>query len=238
MNFIDKKLDFSKHIINGLTSELKGYYLYKKYAEDKNSVLFVTSNLYEANIIYQTILNYTSDVHFFPMDDFLTSEALAISPEFKLTRLNTLNSILTEKRIVITNLMGFLRYLPIKEDLFNSALMQIGLYFYSDGLGLSINTILHNLKPEILKEEIEYINSYGINPDYIIEGKATNELKHKFEELGIDVLEESKISELESLRMKKDSLRKEANKKRKKVEETKLFLEKFESILEEKKEIK
>ena len=32
MNFIDKKLDFSKHIINGLTSELKGYYLYKKYA--------------------------------------------------------------------------------------------------------------------------------------------------------------------------------------------------------------
>ena len=49
MNFIDKKLDFSKHIINGLTSELKGYYLYKKYAEDKNSVLFVTSNLYEAN---------------------------------------------------------------------------------------------------------------------------------------------------------------------------------------------
>ncbi len=43
----------------------------------------------------------------------------------------------------------------IKEDLFNSALMQIGLYFYSDGLGLSINTILHNLKPEILKENFD-----------------------------------------------------------------------------------
>ncbi len=43
----------------------------------------------------------------------------------------------------------------IKEDLFNSALMQIGLYFYSDGLGLSINTILYNLKPEILKENFD-----------------------------------------------------------------------------------
>lgn len=43
----------------------------------------------------------------------------------------------------------------IKEDLFNSALMQIGLYFYSDGLGLSINMILYNLKPEILKENFD-----------------------------------------------------------------------------------
>ena len=116
MNFIDKKLDFSKHIINGLTSELKGYYLYKKYAEDKNSVLFVTSNLYEANIIYQTILNYTSDVQFFPMDDFLTSEALAISPEFLSYRLDTLNKIIEKNCIVITNLMGYLRFLPNRND--------------------------------------------------------------------------------------------------------------------------
>lgn len=43
----------------------------------------------------------------------------------------------------------------IKEDLFNSALIQIGLYFYSDGLGLSINEILSNLKPDILKENFD-----------------------------------------------------------------------------------
>lgn len=43
----------------------------------------------------------------------------------------------------------------IKEDLFNSALIQIGLYFYSDGLGLTINEILANLKPDILKENFD-----------------------------------------------------------------------------------
>ena len=43
----------------------------------------------------------------------------------------------------------------IKEDLFNSALMQIGLYFYSDGLGLSIHQILASMKPEILKENFD-----------------------------------------------------------------------------------
>lgn len=43
----------------------------------------------------------------------------------------------------------------IKEDLFNSALMQMGLYFYSDGLGLTVNDILSNMKPEILKENFD-----------------------------------------------------------------------------------
>lgn len=51
----------------------------------------MTSNLYETNNIYQIVLNYTDKVLFFPMDDFLTSEALAISPEFLSYRLDTLN---------------------------------------------------------------------------------------------------------------------------------------------------
>ena len=41
------------------------------------------------------------------------------------------------------------------EDIFNSALMQIGLYFYSDGLGLTVDQILAHLKPEILKEHFD-----------------------------------------------------------------------------------
>ena len=77
--------------IYGLTPELKGLYLYKKFTTDNKSILCVTSSIYEANKLYQIVSNYTDEVSFFPMDDFLTSEALAISPEFKLTRLNTLN---------------------------------------------------------------------------------------------------------------------------------------------------
>ena len=36
--------------------------------------------------------NYTDRVLFFPMDDFITSEAIAISPEFKSERINTINN--------------------------------------------------------------------------------------------------------------------------------------------------
>ena len=102
--------------IYGLTTELKGLFLYKKFIKENKNILCVTSSLYEANRLFQVVTNYTDKVCFFPMDDFVTSEALAISPEFKLTRLDTLNKLLDDKNIVITNLMGFLRYLPNYND--------------------------------------------------------------------------------------------------------------------------
>ena len=101
--------------ITGLNNELKALFIYNKFKRIEKSILFVVSSLYEANIFYQMISNYTSDVLFFPMDDFLTSEALAQSPELKVTRLETLNSLLNGKKIVVTNLMGYLRFLPPKK---------------------------------------------------------------------------------------------------------------------------
>ena len=115
-----KNLDGEK--IYGLTTELKGLFLYKKFKKEDEPILCVTSSVYEANKLYQTVLNYTDKVSFFPMDDFLTSEAMAISPEFKFTRLETLNDILKEKRIVITNLIGYLRFMPNPDDYKNSVI--------------------------------------------------------------------------------------------------------------------
>ena len=59
------------------------------------------------------------------MDDFLTSEAIAISPELKITRIETLNNLINDdKVIVITNLMGFLRYLPSK-NIFKDNILEL-----------------------------------------------------------------------------------------------------------------
>ena len=97
-----------------MTSELKAMYAYK--LMKNNNILYLTDSLYEANKMYQSISKYTDDVLLFPMDDFITSEALAVSPELKATRLETLIELLnSDKKIVITNLMGYLRYLPKKE---------------------------------------------------------------------------------------------------------------------------
>ena len=121
MNFLNSILcDIDGSVISGLTTELKGLFIYKKFKKENRNILCLTTSIYEANKLFQTLLNYTPQVSFFPMDDFLTSEALAISPEFKFTRLDTLNKVLNEKQIVVTNLMGFLRFLPNPKDYKNS----------------------------------------------------------------------------------------------------------------------
>lgn len=100
--------------IIGLTNEMKAVYIYNLFEEKDDSLLVVTNSLFESNLLYQSLLHYTPQVLLFPMDDFLTSEALAISPEFRYSRLDVIHQLVDEKKnIVITNLMGYLRYLPI-----------------------------------------------------------------------------------------------------------------------------
>ena len=81
MNFLDNIItNLDSDSVCGLTPELKGIYLYKKFKKENRTILCITSTIYEANKLYQVLLNYTDKVCFFPMDDFLTSESLAISP--------------------------------------------------------------------------------------------------------------------------------------------------------------
>ena len=106
----------NNYAISGLTKELNANYIYNTFIERNMGILVVVSSTYEANDLYNRLQNYTNKVLFFPMDDFITSEAIAISPEFKTERINTLNKLIyDDKYIVVTNLMGVLRYLPTKE---------------------------------------------------------------------------------------------------------------------------
>ena len=118
MNFFDNIFDISDtsdYSVSGLSNELVCLNIYNAFIKHNKGFLVVTSSTFEANNLYQTLLNYTDKVLFFPMDDFLTSEAIAISPEFKAERINTMNVLLNNgKYIVVTNLMGALRYLPTK----------------------------------------------------------------------------------------------------------------------------
>jgi len=117
MSIFDKMFDNQIKDISGMSEELKALYTYDIYKNNNKNILFVANTLYEANKIYQSISCYTENVLFFPMDDFLTSEAIAISPDLEMTRIETLTKLLEDKKyIVVTNLMGYLRFLPLKKD--------------------------------------------------------------------------------------------------------------------------
>ena len=84
----------NNYAISGLTKELNATYIYNTFNERNIGILVVVSSTYEANDLYNRLLNYTKKVLFFPMDDFITSEAIAVSPEFKTERINALNKLI------------------------------------------------------------------------------------------------------------------------------------------------
>lgn len=108
-------IDFEDNIgLTGITDEFFCISVYEQFIKQKKSILIVTPTLYEANQLYDSLTTYTNDVLFFPMDDFLTSEAVAVSPDLMVTRLETLNSLIDSSiKIVVTHLMGYLRFLPL-----------------------------------------------------------------------------------------------------------------------------
>ena len=124
-------MDFFEEIINieekekigllGMTDEFFSIYVSKLFDKTNNGILVLTSNLYEANKLFFSIKKYSDNVLFFPMDDFLTSKSIAVSPEFVTTRLDTINELSkSSKKIVISHLESYLRFLPTK-DLFNKS---------------------------------------------------------------------------------------------------------------------
>lgn len=118
MDFLDSIFKYENHSkVCGLTTELLVLYYYNYYKSNDSSVLIVTNSLYDSNKIFQRLKTYTDEVCLFPMDDFLSSVALAISPDLKINRLETLEYIKNHKKcIVVANLMGYLRFLPSYEN--------------------------------------------------------------------------------------------------------------------------
>ena len=110
----------SDEIVNviGLNKQVQASYVWNLFCVQNDSLLIVTNTLYEANSLYKSLYFYSeNDIYLFPMDDFLVSEALAISPDLMAKRIEVINELTNSntKKIIITNLTGYLRYLPTKK---------------------------------------------------------------------------------------------------------------------------
>lgn len=117
-----KEINDGLTCVTGLTSELESLYINDVYNKKDSNVLVVTSSIYEANKLYDSLINYNKNVYLYQMDDFIASESAISSPELMINRIETLNSIVFDntKKIVITNLMGLLRFLPTLDNYKNS----------------------------------------------------------------------------------------------------------------------
>ena len=116
MDFFDNLFDFDLKkdlVICDLNDEFFCIFLLKLYHKYNRSIIIVCNSLFDAHNVYDSLQHYFDNVSLFPMDDFITSEALAISPDLMIERLSTLKSLICDnQKIIVTNLMGYLRYLP------------------------------------------------------------------------------------------------------------------------------
>ena len=114
MNFLDEYFKYEIGTeISGLTHELNVFYVQKLCEKYDRNIIILTSSLFEANKIYDSLVKIHDNTLLFPMDDFLSSMIVASSPELKYKRLETLDKLKSDKTyIIVTNLMGYLKYLP------------------------------------------------------------------------------------------------------------------------------
>lgn len=84
------------------------------FKEEQGNILVVTPNLFKAQKLYDKLsgLMSSDQLSFFPQDEFITTEMLAMSSDFKLERINTIKKIINgTKSLIITNTTGYIKYL-------------------------------------------------------------------------------------------------------------------------------
>ena len=79
MNFFEQlmNIEIKKSMgIYNTTDEFFCLFLNKISRETNKNILMVVNSIYEANKLYNSLIDYHKNTYLFPMDDFLTSEAL------------------------------------------------------------------------------------------------------------------------------------------------------------------
>ncbi len=110
---IEKKFFTNQEIyINNTNEDNSLLVLLDMYYYGKDTIFVVTPNLYKAQILYDKLSRTLKpeEISFYPQDEFLTNELLVSSIEFRLERINTINKIINnQKMIIVSNLYGMLK---------------------------------------------------------------------------------------------------------------------------------
>ncbi len=219
MDFLDELFKYDNNTeISGLTEELCNIYLANLFSQKNQNIIVVTSSLYEANLFYNNLNTYLDNLFLFPMDDFFSSMIVAESPDLKYKRLETLDKLKhQEKGIILTNLMGYLKYLPSIEEK-NTLEIQVGLEIKRDELVNSLENLGYK-KTSLVTQTGEYavrgfiVDLYPIDETHPIriefDGNLIEQIRYfdedsqissgKKNDLVIKAMEEIKTEDVSSL---------------------------------------
>lgn len=142
-------------LINDSNDEAMITLIIDAFHQTNQTIFVVTPNLYKAQVLYDrlTLSVDEQDIAFFPQDEFITSEMLVSSNEFKIERINTIHDLLSRQRkIVITHTTGLIKpQLPKK--IWEEAILKIEANTDYDLQALSNKLVSYGYKREYTVEK-------------------------------------------------------------------------------------
>ncbi|WP_027410136.1 transcription-repair coupling factor [Anoxybacteroides tepidamans] len=111
------EIGLKEQLITGLSGSARSVFLSSLYKETNRPLLIVAYNLFQAQKIYDDLIQLlgTEEVFLYPVNEMIAAEMAIASPELKAQRLEVMNYwTQQEKGIVITPLAGLRRLLPPK----------------------------------------------------------------------------------------------------------------------------
>ncbi len=113
--------------LQDVSEEASLYFASLFFQQRNTSMIVVLPNLYKAQQAYDRLSNlmHTDSVCFFPQDEFVTTEMLTSSYEFKIERLHTISQILSGKKIlIVTHLAGYIKE-QVPKSMWSQAQIQL-----------------------------------------------------------------------------------------------------------------
>lgn len=112
-----------EQLVAGLSGSARAMFIAAMYIETKQPQLVVTHNLYQAQKLYDDLVEIIgeNEVYLYPVNELIAAEIAIASPELKAQRIEALNHWCTQKSgILIAPIAGLRRILPPKEIWQNS----------------------------------------------------------------------------------------------------------------------
>ncbi|WP_202081450.1 transcription-repair coupling factor [Caldalkalibacillus salinus] len=152
-----------EQMVSGLSGSSRTLFMSAIYQKQEQSVLVVTHNLYQAQKVYEDMVEWLpeEDVLLYPVNDLMSSEIATASPELKGQRIQVLNECLEpNKKVLIVPLAGIRRLLPPKEEWQQSQIT------FSLGEDVDLETLQHQLN-HLGYQRVDMVETHG---EYSVRG--------------------------------------------------------------------
>ncbi|MCM3598939.1 transcription-repair coupling factor [Metabacillus idriensis] len=106
-----------EQLVAGLSGSARSVFTSSLYQHSNKPILMITHNLFQAQKIYEDLVNLVGDqVLLYPVNELIASELAVASPELKAQRMEVLNQLSQDKkRIIVAPVAALRRFLPPKE---------------------------------------------------------------------------------------------------------------------------